>query len=210
MVCWLWSWALSGLKNEALATVCSRSLTPDEQRSWVADVRAVLEQAPLRRPETPFARKMRVKVSNAGTLGWWGGLGYGYAYYPHQPNTQPWPEMPSRWRDLATEIAGDHSWDCAVINWYAPAAGLGWHRDKSERDTSLPIVTVSLGDACSWAVRRHDEAPVSRCRLESGAITLLVGSTRNYHHTVERIIPTPLFSPLSKRGRISITMRVAG
>jgi hypothetical protein len=29
-------------------------------------------------------------------------------------------------------------------------------------------------------------------------------------HTVERIIPAPMFSPLPVRGRVSVTLRVAG
>jgi alkylated DNA repair dioxygenase AlkB len=113
----------------------------------------------------------------------------------------------------------DLPWDCAIINWYAPdgfgplgreSASLGWHRDLSERDHTLPIVTVSLGDACSWAVKVDEDEPAHRTRVESGQVTVLAGRMRLALHTVERIIPTPMFSPLKVRGRISVTLRVAG
>lgn len=151
---------------------------------------------------------MRVRVSAAGSYGW---VGDGaYRYDAKQVDGSAWPDMPETWREIASAAAGAHPWDSAIINWYDVDASLGWHRDQSEHDTSLPIVTISLGDSCSWAVRQHAEDPVSRCRLETGDVTLLAGQSRSYLHTVERIIPAPLFSPLRTRGRISITIRVAG
>jgi len=193
--------------SNALDTVVA--LLPDAvQRDLVDDVRAVVRAAPLVRPHTPSGQPMRVRVSAAGDLGWVGDGAYRYS--DRQTNGAPWPRMPERWEQIATEAAGGHPWDSAIINWYDPDASLGWHRDQSEHDTSLPIVTISLGDSCSWAVRAHAEAPVSRCRLETGHVTLLAGATRRYLHTVERIIPAPLFSPLRDRGRLSITIRVAG
>lgn len=102
------------------------------------------------------------------------------------------------------------NWDSAIINWYDEDAALGWHRDLAERDRTLPIVTISLGDACSWAIRADESSPVSRCRLESGDVTVLAGPSRGYLHTVERIIAAPLLSPLKARGRLSITLRCAG
>lgn len=182
---------------------------PREEQEWlVAEVRDTLGKAPLVRPCTPNGLDMRVRVSAAGLLGW---VGDGaYRYDSVQRDGRPWPAMPDRWLAIATHVAGEHPWDSAIINWYDEDASLGWHRDQAEQDTSLPIVTISLGDSCSWAIRKHAESPISRCRLETGAVTLLAGPTRNYLHTVERIIPNPLFSPLKTRGRISITIRVAG
>jgi len=151
---------------------------------------------------------MRVRVSAAGKLGW---VGDGaYRYVERQGDGRPWPPIPKDWSGLADGVAGKHPWDCAIINWYEPGAALGWHADVNEKDKTKPIVTVSLGDACSWAVRANEKSPVLRARLESGAVTVLEGETRLWLHTVERIIPSPLFSPLNCRGRVSITLRVAG
>lgn len=185
-----------------------RRLGPDEQRVIAVQARAIIKASPLVRPHTPNGLPMRVRVSSCGALGWVGDGAYRYS--PRDGSGRLWPPMPERWKLLASMVAGDHAWDSAILNWYADDAALGWHQDRGERDTSLPIVTISLGDACSWAIRADEGSPVSRCRLESGDVTLLAGPTRGYLHTVERIIPAPLFSPLDKPGRLSITLRVAG
>lgn len=188
--------------------VYQRSLTREEQDLWVDDIRLALRSAPLVRPRTPNGLPMRVRVSAAGKYGW---VGDGaYRYDDKQKTGKPWPAIPDRWLELANDVAGQQSWDSAIINWYEPDASLGWHADESERDTSLPIVTISLGDACSWAIREREGTKIFRSRLESGAITVLRDKTRSWFHTVERIIPSPLFSPLKNRGRISVTLRVAG
>lgn len=190
-----------------MITVADMSLTLNEQKRWVEHVRGVLRQAPLVRPATPSGYPLRVRVSAAGEVGW---VGDGeYRYDRCQKNGRPWPEIPEPWTELANGLVGQQAWDCAIINWYDADASLGWHADLHERDTSHPIVTISLGDACSWAVRRDEKSEIYRTRLESGAVTVLEGDTRLWLHTVERIIPSPLFSPLKARGRISITLRVA-
>ena len=150
---------------------------------------------------------MSVRMTAAGRLGW---VADGvYRYTETQKDGRDWPALPNGWMVVANEVAGTQPWDSAIVNWYDRNASLGWHEDINERDTSLPIVTVSLGDACSWAVR-DDAGKAHRTRLESGDITLLAGSDRNRMHTVDRIIEAPLLSPLRSRGRISVTMRVAG
>lgn len=205
-------------------------LKPHVQARLVEEVRGVLRGAPLVRPSTPGGAPMRVQVSAAGELGW---IGDGaYRYDPHQRDGRPWPPIPALWTAIASRVAGRHPWDSAIVNWYDSGAALGWHRDLAEADHTLPIVTISLGDAASWAIapefshgqilrkrttdmrtgETHEvEAPhISRVRLESGDVTLLAGESRLYWHAIERIIAAPLFSPLAHPGRVSITLRVAG
>lgn len=196
-----------GEPNLAIESVVGQ-LDFETQRELVDQVRAVCKVSPLVRPHTPNGLPMRVRVTAAGMLGW---VGDGeYRYSATDSRGELWPAIPEPWVDIADRFAGPHRWDCAIINWYDPDASLGWHRDQSEVDRSLPIVTISLGDACSWAVRLDEDSPISRTRLDSGAVTLLAGPTRMALHTVERIIPSPMFSPLKSRGRVSITLRVAG
>ncbi|GAG10223.1 unnamed protein product [marine sediment metagenome] len=193
--------------TEARDTI-RETLTPATQITIREQVRATLDRSPLVRPTTPNGMAMRVRVSAAGRFGW---VGDGaYRYDEADSRGKPWPPIPELWKAIADRVAGPHAWDCAIVNWYDEDASLGWHRDQSERDTSLPIVTISLGDSCSWAIRADEGGPVSRCRLETGDVTLLAGETRGYFHTIERLIAAPLFSPLSKRGRLSVTIRVAG
>lgn len=174
----------------------------------VAQARGVIRAAPLVRPRTPNGMDMRVRVTAAGEYGW---VGDGaYRYDDRQRDGRPWPSIPGLWVDVADEVAGKHEWDSAILNWYEVDASLGWHRDLAERSHSFPIVTISLGDAASWAIRANEDGKVSRTRLESGDVTLLAGPSRLYLHTIERIIEAPLLSPLDKPGRVSITLRVAG
>ena len=189
-----------------MITVSEHALSLEEQRLWIDDTRAVIAKAPLRRPCTPGGKPMRVRVSAAGDLGWT--ADGEYRYDARQKNGNPWPKIPVRWMKKATEIAGDHPWDSAIINWYEEGASLGLHVDKNERDLTRPIVTFSFGDTCSWAVQY--DGKMHRQRLDSGAITLLGERFRMCPHAVERIIPAPLLSPLRARGRVSVTMRVAG
>lgn len=178
------------------------------QLRLAAQARDVVRQSPLVRPRTPNGMEMRIMVSAAGALGW---VGDGaYRYDPVDSRGKPWPALPEEWAAVADRVAGRHPWDSAIINWYPPGSSLGWHRDIHEADRTLPIVTISLGDACSWAIRADEESPVCRCRLETGHVTLLAGEKRLWLHTVERVIRSPMFSPLGGPGRLSITIRVAG
>jgi alkylated DNA repair protein (DNA oxidative demethylase) len=156
---------------------------------------------------------MSVRIANAGALGWVADAN-GYRYAPTSPKTgKPWPPIPDEWRDLADRFAGAHPWDCAHLVYYGPSATLGWHRDKTEKSKRWPIVTFSLGDEASWAVREDDGEPIHRTRLPSGAVTLLAGEARNYLHTIERIEPAMALlspSPLKGPGRLAISLRVAG
>jgi len=200
---------------EAKETVAHR-LSIQMQRVIVDEVRSVLRQAPLVQPVSRGGKPMSVKVSAAGALGWTGSVD-GYAYSPTQENGNPWPEIPASWRAIADAAAAAATgkyvavpWDCAIINWYDENAKLGWHQDKSERDREQPIVTISLGDAAMWAIKQFEDSKPSRCQISSGDVTVLAGPTRSYFHTIERVTPEPMFSPLSKRGRVSVTLRVAG
>lgn len=191
-----------------MITVSSRHLDAKEQSKWIDQVRGVLRAAPLVRPTMRDGTPFRVRTSGAGELGW---VADGtYRYSATQKNGKPWPPIPSDWTRVANEVAGEQPWDSAIINWYDEDASLGWHDDINERDLTKPIVTVSLGDACAWAVREDSSSPIHETRLESGDITVLEGATRSWLHTVKKIVADPLFSPLKTRGRISITLRVAG
>lgn len=196
--------------NRARETIVA-SLGRDDQLELVAQARVIIDSASLLSPSAG-GLDMSVRVSNAGHLGWVADR-RGYRYSSTHPiSGSRWPPIPREWVELATRIAGEHPWDCAHLVWYSSEAKLGWHRDVTEAERH-PIVTVSLGDDAVWAVREDDGEPIHRARLMSGDVTLLAGPTRMYLHTVERIeAPAPLLpaSPLTKPGRLAISLRVAG
>jgi alkylated DNA repair protein (DNA oxidative demethylase) len=192
----------------ALETVAMQ-LGRDVQLLMIEEVRSIVRDAPLRVPLTRGGRPMRVKVSAAGELGWTAD-GTGYRYSSRQADGRPWPAIPKTWLDIADQVAGSQPWDSAILNWYPENGSLGFHQDKDEVDLTRPIVTLMVGDPCTWSVKEFERSKPTSCRLESGSVTLLAGITRNYFHAVTKIIADPLFSPLKTRGRISVTIRVAG
>lgn len=195
-------------ENLAAKTIAHR-IDLDTQFDILAGAREVVRQSPLVRLRTPGGRLMAVGVSGAG-LGWTSDAG-GYRYTDKDPLGNPWPAIPALWLAIANRVGGQQDWDSAIVNFYPPDAKLGWHQDNSEADLTKPIVTISLGDDASWAVRPSQDELPHRCTLDSGAVTLLAGESRLWRHSIERIMATaPTFSPLRKPGRISITLRVAG
>lgn len=135
------------------------------QFKLVEQVRAVIEASPLVRPHTPNGLPMRVRVSAAGELGWVGDGAYRYS--PRDRWGNPWPPIPAEWVEIADRVAAKVSprkvrWNSAIINWYAEDAALGMHQDLAEDDHTQPIVTISLGDAASWAVHLEETGSTAR------------------------------------------------
>jgi alkylated DNA repair protein (DNA oxidative demethylase) len=116
----------------------------------LADLQAVLEQAPLRHMVTPGGFRMSVAMSNCGALGWVSDP-TGYRYDAVDPDSgRHWPAMPAsfmRVARLAAAEAGFSSFepDACLVNRYEPGARLTLHQDRNERDFRQPIVSVSLG-----------------------------------------------------------------
>jgi hypothetical protein len=85
--------------------------------------------------------------------------------------------------------------------YYTTNRKLGWHRDDGSQDgqSSAPVVSVSVGDACDFLFKdeRGGAAPVEHLvRLESGDMLLFGGPARHMLHTVSTVhsgtCPAPL------------------
>lgn len=187
-----------------------------EQSKALELVREIQEQAPLARPSTPGGKPMRVRITSAGARAWWSDPHGGYRYRTTQHGGQPLPRAPG-WllgeALRACEQCGvDAQWspDAVLINWYDPDAFLSTHRDESEPDQTAPIVSFSLGDACTFKVRGLERETPVQCSitLESGDCFILSGESRRCYHEVTRIHEhLPIVSPLRVPGRISILIR---
>lgn len=198
--------------NLALASIVGH-ISINEQRKMLAQIKEVVRQSPLVQPIAINKLPMKVMVTNAGQYGWVADGSYRYS--PTDSNGRPWPEMPAMWREMADRFAGPHAWDSAVINWFARGASLGQHRDVTERNRAKPIVTFMVGDPACWMMRHDDESPIHRTQLESGAVTLLEGTTRNCIHAIEHLDPSPLFAFKDEfgetvDGRWSVSVRETG
>ena len=184
-----------------------------EQSALLLQLRDILTAAPLYVPTMPATgRPMSVRMTNCGSLGWVTDKDGGYRYQPTHPVTgRPWPPIPdvllNLWRSLTHYPAPP---EACLVNYYAPAARMGSHRDADERDTSAPVVSVSLGDDAVFhvgGVRRSD--PKVRLVLRSGDVFVLGGPSRLAYHGIDRIFPGTS-DLLAEGGRINLTLRRVG
>ena len=180
-----------------------------EQAKLLDELRAVMEEAPLFTPTMPRSGKpMSVRMTNCGPLGWVTDES-GYRYQPLHPQTgNPWPAMPdilvNAWKALARYT---HLPESCLINYYGPAAKMGLHQDRDERDFEAPVVSLSLGDTCVFRVGGTTRKDTTRTlHLASGDAIVLGGKARLAFHGVDRILPRTS-TLLAEGGRINLTLR---
>ena len=184
-------------------------LDRDEQKSLLDDIRAVVRQAPLYRPEMPRSGKpFSVRMPNCGELGWVADKA-GYRYQDRHPVTgAPWPPIPERllklWNDLTGYAVPPQA---CLVNFYDSSARMGLHQDRDESDSSAPVLSISLGDSCLFRIGGTERGqPTRSFRLESGDVVILGGESRLAFHGVDRIYPTTS-TLLKDGGRINLTLR---
>ncbi|MDJ0511818.1 MAG: alpha-ketoglutarate-dependent dioxygenase AlkB [Methyloceanibacter sp.] len=185
-------------------------LTPVEQAALLAEIRAIIRQAPLFVPTMPRSgRPMSVKMTNAGVLGWVTDKARGYRYQATHPKTGgPWPAIPSRllalWRGLADY---PHAPEACLINYYTGTAKMGLHQDRDEDDFTAPVLSVSLGDTAIFRVGGTTrKGPTRKLLLKSGDVVVLGGADRLAYHGVDRVLPDSS-DLLEEGGRFNLTLR---
>jgi alkylated DNA repair protein (DNA oxidative demethylase) len=180
------------------------------QAALLANVRSVLDEAPLYAPTMPRSGSpFSVRMSNCGPLGWVSDKSGGYRYQRLHPVTgRPWPALPPILIQIWQELANYRPLpEACLINFYGPKAKMGSHRDQDEEDTGAPVVSISLGDDAVFHIgglRRSD--PKQRLALRSGDIVVLGGSARMAYHGIDRI-DTGTSRLLPEGGRINLTLR---
>ena len=187
------------------------ALDPGAQADLVRSVLKAADLAPFYRPLTPGGKTMSVLQTSFGPLGWTTDRG-GYRYEPHHPRTgAPWPELPpvllEIWRRFAPDAPAP---DSCLINLYRGPAKMGLHQDADEKDFSVPVVSVSLGDTAVFRLGGQARSdPTRTVRLSSGDVCLLAGASRRAFHGVDRVL-TGSSRLIPGGGRINLTMRRAG
>jgi DNA oxidative demethylase len=198
-------------------------LGPDEQRDLVADFRAwALPPAGLRHPRVPAGHVMSIQ---SVCLGWhW--QPYRYSRTADDTDGAPVKPMPATLTALARRaalaadpidagVAGDPATfapDAAIVNLYPPGAKLGLHQD-GEEPADAPVVTVSLGDTCTFRLAGVDRrtGPFTDLTLRSGDVLVFGGRNRRVFHGVPKVAAgtSPSWLGLPP-GRLSITIRETG
>lgn len=176
----------------------------------------VLEKAPFFRPVLPrWGTPFSVQMSNAGRFGWVSDK-KGYRYETHHPVTgDAWPPIPDMLLHLWDELTdGAPQPEACLINHYAPNAKMGLHQDKDEKDFSVPVLSVSLGDEARFRIGGLErKGPTQSTILKSGDVMLLEKENRLAFHGVDRIYPgtddllaqRPDLFPAG--GRLNLTLR---
>jgi len=195
-------------------------LSTDAQRDLVAEFRDwARPPAGLRTPRVPAGHLMSVQ---AVCLGWhW----YPYAYSRTADDTDGAPVKPlpttlvALARDAVRAAYGTDSEeartftpDAAIVNLYPYGAKLGLHQD-GEEPSDAPVVTLSLGDACTFRFAAVDRrvGPFLDVELRSGDLLVFGREERRVFHGVPKVFPRTAPGELGlPAGRLSITVRETG
>lgn len=179
----------------------------------LSGVEEVVRQAPFRHMLTPAGKRMSAALTSCGRVGWVTDRA-GYRYKARDPSSGlPWPPMPAPFATLAREAAHAGAFpafepDACLINRYLPGTGMALHQDKDERDLGAPIVSVSLGVACTFLFGGLSRsAPTRRTVLEHGDVVVWGADSRLCFHGVERL-PREAHPELGSQ-RINLTFRRA-
>ena len=195
------------------APCCCADLPGRSTAELIADIGAIVAQAPFRHMVTPGGHQMSVAMTNCGNAGWVTDRS-GYRYDGVDPESRtPWPAMPASFRALAAEAAAEAGFDgfapdACLINRYEPGARMSLHQDKDENDFGAPIVSVSLGLPAIFlfgGLQRSDKP--RRFRLEHGDVVVWGGPSRLFFHGVAPLADGE--HAVLGRQRINLTFRKA-
>jgi alkylated DNA repair protein (DNA oxidative demethylase) len=174
----------------------------------------IAASAPFRHMATPGGYTMSVAMTNCGPVG---GIvdQHGYRYTTIDPvSGNRWPAMPAAFMALAhaaAEAAGFTAFvpDSCLINRYVPDARMSLHQDKSERDLTAPIVSVSLGMPALFLFGGHQRSDrARRVPLLHGDVLVWGGVDRLRFHGVMPVKANT--HPVMGDYRFNLTIRQAG
>jgi DNA oxidative demethylase len=209
-----------GVRHEVLPGVVHVPGWLDDaaQRALADDFRAwARPPAGLRHPRVPTGHVMSVQ---SVCLGWhWSP--YAYSRTADDTDGAPVKPMPAHivrmGRDAVATAYGPgeadtYEPDAAIVNRYPPGAKLGLHQD-GEEPAAAPVVTISLGDACTFRMAGIDRrtGPFVDVELRSGDLLVFGHDNRRIFHGVPKVAtgtaPDGLGLP---PGRLSLTLRETG
>lgn len=185
-----------------------RLIDPARQVALVSELRDMTAQTPMVQPVTPSGKRMSVRMTSLGCVGWITDKN-GYRYETHHPNGLAWPAIPASVLQIWKTVTGlERTPDCCLLNYYGENTKMGLHQDKDEGDFNWPVVSVSLGDEALFRMGGPERGGKTRSLwLRSGDVMVMGGEARLAYHGIDRIkFGTSALLP--KAGRLSLTLRV--
>jgi alkylated DNA repair protein (DNA oxidative demethylase) len=194
-------------------------LDPRAQRDLVEEFRQwARPPAGLRHPRVPTGHLMSVQ---SVCLGWhW--QPYAYSRAAVDTDGAPVKPLPASIDRLACRAVADaygpdsdearrFEPDAAIVNLYPDGARLGLHQD-GEEPADAPVVTISLGDSCTFRLAGIDRrtGPFVDVELRSGDLLVFGRENRRVFHGVPKVFPATAPDGLPLDGRLSITVRETG
>jgi alkylated DNA repair protein (DNA oxidative demethylase) len=192
----------------------------DAQRALVVDFREwARPPAGLRHPRVPTGHLMSTQ---AVCLGWhWSP--YAYSRTADDTDGAPVKPLPPSIDALARQAVADaygsdsvearaFTPDAAIVNLYPDGAKLGLHQD-GEEPSDAPVVTISLGDRCTFRLAGVERrtGPFLDLELRSGDLLVFGREQRRVFHGVPKVVPGTAPPGLGlPAGRLSITVRETG
>ena len=183
-------------------------LSKEEQTRILDDIRTVVANAPLFMPTTPSGKKMSVRMTSAGRMGWVTD-NLGYRYEPKHPSGVPWPAIPISVLNVWESLSGSSRMpDCCLVNFYQTNARMGLHQDRDEANFNYPVLSISLGDQALFRIGNLEKRGTTKSVwLRSGDVIRMGEAARLIHHGVDRI-KAGSSTLLKNGGRINLTLRV--
>ena len=147
----------------------------------------------------------------------WVTLGYQYDWttktydFDREPN--PFPEDLKQYgQEIASGAGFDLMPEAGIVNYYQEGDQLTGHVDRSEKNMSVPLLSISLGSSAIFLLGGPDrDDPVVALMVRSGDVSFLSGPARKYYHGVPKILPdlgdNLLNHPLIKNARLNINIR---
>ncbi|MDA5093029.1 alpha-ketoglutarate-dependent dioxygenase AlkB [Aliiroseovarius sp. KMU-50] len=190
------------------AKLFKHMLDRNQQEVVVNRVRDVVAQVPLFHPVTASGRRMSVRMTSCGRLGWVSDR-QGYRYETHHPNGTSWPKIPDEIQDVWKQVSDcDVVPDSCLLNFYGEGAKMGMHQDRDEGDFSFPVVSISLGDDALFRIGGTARGGKTQSAwLGSGDVLVLKGAARLAYHGIDRL-RFRSSDLLKDHGRINLTLRV--
>ncbi|CAK5111688.1 unnamed protein product [Meloidogyne enterolobii] len=189
-------WSLTTFLNWPGLFIIGGVLTLTEQLRW-------MENCLLEYPEPPNITNLFVQNNNpyrgsnvfkncSKKLRWvtlWNDYNWDTKEYLNNARQSLPDEMAKLSRlDVCSLGLGDFLPDAAIVNFYPEKSHLSPHVDRSERDLSRPLVSISLGQPAIYLTGGTLNYPVDAIILRSGDILIMSGEQRLVYHGVLRIL----------------------